>query len=576
MTLKVVDPINVTEAVLTASGIPEPDASVGEVLWQDEASRNIKYTLNATSGNTVRYNMTRNSYGELLVVFKNASNQWGVAKFDTNNAIVWEQVFSTDTGIANESLKSIGCGVNGESMILYWLADLPTSDPNYNKVYEQRISDIAGQGSLPLAYTSSAIELANIPSKIVDSSRIRLTRSNELIFACYSNNNSDFLEEVNISRLSLDGSEQAFVGTGISTGNVRAITADLNGGVYVSIDGDYSDGELNIIKYSAALAKENSGKVVYGFGKISQLSFYNGVIDVGIPPGGGGLNQLDITPYSQTYTNLGAYKKGDEVILTDTHRRYRCLVNETFSNPKDTATGDAAAEWIDIGSTNKWKMFNGIRQTKTTGVGSFTVTLEPVTYVNTLAALAISGVTSIRVEVDNTGGTTIYDKTFTTSDFSAIYDHYTYVFYQISVQQRLVIEDLPPLPNSTIRVTFNGSNIAVGELVHGFAINVGELVAEDTKSDRFRFREQAFDDFGYPTGPKPITVELNTYDVLVPKLNNPAIQSLLDKVTGENTLWIGDIGGDQKLITYGFFERSPIPFNMPNDINYQITVRASV
>ena len=575
MSLKVVNPIDVTEAVLTASGIPEPDASVGEALWQDEASRNITYTLNATSDNAVRHNMTRNNYGELLIVFKNASNQWGVAKFDTNNALVWEQVFNTDTGIANESLKSVGCGIEGDAMILYWMTNLPSGDPNHKKVYEQRISNIAGQGSFPLSYTSSAIELANIPAKIVDSTHIRLTRSNELIFSCYSSNNSGFLAEVNISRLSLNGSEQSFAGTEISTGNVRAITADFNGGAYVSIDGDYSDGKLNIIHYSAALAKESSGKVVYGFGKISQLSFYNGVIDVGIPPGGG-LNQLDITPYSQTYTNLGAYKKGDEVILTDTHRIYRCIVNETFSNPKDTTTGDAAAEWIDIGSTNKWKMFNGIRQTKTTSTGQFTVTLEPVTYVNTLAALAISGVTSIRVEVDNTGGTTIYDKTFTTSDFSAIYDHYTYVFYQIAAQKRLVIEDLPPLPNSTIRVTFNGSNIAVGELVHGFAINVGELVAEGTKNDRFRFREQAFDDFGYPTGPKPITVELNTYDVLVPKLNNPAIQSLLDEITGENTLWIGDIGGGQSLVTYGFFERSPIPFDMPNDINYQITVRASV
>lgn len=566
MTLKVVDPINVTEAVLTASGIPEPDASVGEVLWQDKASKYKETTVTAPSQYRLNFEITRTNHGELIVVGVDR-NTWALIKFDVNGNLVWSTEAGTDTGNLDSEMNFIGCSVSGDDLIMFWHNDNNQS-ANFDKVYRQVITGIAAQGSLP-SYTSSANELVNFPSSIKQSENKRLIEQNDLIYAAH-NNGTTSSGSVTVSSLyAIDGevinsATDAFLG-----GGVESMSPALNGGFYVCTVGKI------LIRYSPQLVKENESTLNSVKRDFDRVAYYNGVItvgDMGVPDD----HTMILTNLNLDLTLTSSYKKGDEVILADTHRRYRCLVSETFSNPKDTATGDAAAEWIDIGSTNKWKMFNGILQAKTTSTDQFTVTLEPVTYVNTLAALALAGVTSIRVEVDNTGGTTIYDKTFTSSDFSAIYDHYTYVFYQITSKEKLIVEDLPPLPNSTIRVTFNGTDMEVGELVHGFAINVGRLVAEDTKSDRFRFREQAFDDFGYPAGPKPITVELNTYDVLVPKLNNPAIQSLLDKTTGENTLWVGDIGGGQKLTTYGFFERSPIPFDMPNDINYQITVRASV
>ena len=269
------------------------------------------------------------------------------------------------------------------------------------------------------------------------------------------------------------------------------------------------------------------------------------------------------------------YNPGERAILTSTHLLYQCL-KETTENPQTGSTEDANASWIVVGPTNKWAMFDGLQNTGTTSSTDYSVTINPVTYVNTMAMFGFSGVSSVMIEVFNLAGDLIYDKTYAMSDFSAIYDHYTYVFYQISSLDDFIAIDLPPLPNTTIKVTFSGVDMVVGELVTGFSIDIGQLVAENTKSDRFRYREQAYNEFGYPTGEAPIVVELNTYDVLVPKLNNQAIQKLLDTLTGENTLWFGDIGGGQSLVTYGFFERSPIPYAMPNHINYQITVRASV
>ena len=277
-----------------------------------------------------------------------------------------------------------------------------------------------------------------------------------------------------------------------------------NGTVYT-----YSD-EFNLI------SEKKTPRLIY------QQSVHGGIANNGGEVRAISTINSSVESYDYSLEYKGLYLPGDRVIKTSTHQVYQCLT-ATSQDPEEGATEDAAATWIVVGPTNKWAMFDNLQNTKTLSDNDFTVTLNPVTYVNTLAVFGFSGVTSIRIEVNDSGDSNIYDKTFTASDFSAIYDHYTYVFYQIVALEKLIAEDLPPLPNTTIRVTFTGSNMQIGEIVHGFAINVGTLVAEGTKSDRFRYREQQYNEFGYPVGAAPIVVELNTYDVLVPKLTNPSI-----------------------------------------------------
>lgn len=576
MTVKVAVPIEINDSILTSSDIPEPDPSVGEVAWEDEASRNITYTLSTSVSNRIVYNMTRNNYGELLVIFNDTSDQWGVAKFDANNILVWEQVFGTDTGISNASLFSVGCGVLGDTMILHWMTNLPSSDPNHKKVYEQRITGIAGEGVLPLNYTSSAIELTSIPAKIVDSSHIRLTRSNELIFACYSNNNSNFLNEVDISRLSLDGSEQSFVGTGMSTGNVRAITSDFNGGAYVLIGNDYSDpSKINLARFSTELNKQNSGTVPYEFASVTQMSFYSGVIEVGVGPGGI-LNQLEITPYSETYTNLGAYKKDDEVVYLPNHTKYICLANETFSNPSETATGDANAEWLKIGPSNRWSMLDKFIKNKTKSTVDFTVEITPGVLFDTVSFFGITGVDTIRVEVLR-GTDVIYDETKSFVDVNSIVDWYSYFFYQLTHREEDVFFNIPPYLDTKLRVTFTGtgSGIEVGAMPFGMSQPMG-VVCINTKSDTKDYSDIEYDQFGELSEIERPVVSYNTYEIDVKKTLAKSIERKLKDLRGKNALWIGDIGDGQQLITYGRYERSPLTYSNHSIVSYSVKVRGSI
>lgn len=529
MSLKVVDPIEVTEAVLTASDIPEPDTAQGEVEYDPAKTEGITFT---------------NVTWDISDIARDGSTIYALDEYPFSpsgaSLVRTYDVFGNETAAAfsvQNDAKCISVTLGGDIEIGDSNGFVNRYDPSGNLLFSfdltahlARVDAICKGFGLTYildqstgkvfkfegALTSTPTELKNFGAAGV------------LIFGFELRNGVIYYTNQDTGKI-----ESFSAASGESRDSFDLTNAR---------DGLYYLGGLAFLADGSLLSVNTTGSVAF--------KYVSGVLKQ-------------------------PYNPGDEVVVLSNHTKYQCLV-ATSESPLVGATEDAAATWIAIGPTNKWAMFDSLQNTKTLNDTDFTITLNPTTYVNTLAALGFSGVTSIRIEVDDSGGTTIYDETYGTSDFSAIYDHYTYVFYQITALQKLIVEDLPPLPDTEIRVTFSGANMQIGEVAFGFAINVGQLVAEGTKSDRFRYREQQYNDFGYPVGAEPIVVELNTYDVLVPKLTNPSIQKLLDNLTGKNTLWIGDIGSDQSLITYGFFERSPIPFSMPYDINYQITVRASV
>lgn len=567
MSLKVVDPINVTDAVLTASDIPEPDTARGEVEWIPFEQKRFSEDFDPS---TVGY-----SYVAAPVVFYNGNYyilvrsggfpnfSWAIVEVDSEFTVL-----STNSiQVASSTPNNLGFSLEeATGRITLFFGDLQGGIMQYASVSVNNI--IPSPAFADISSVITTVFPGGVSGGVIFS-----------LHGCESEGSFFFVarkdNDFKVHKFSVSATEIASK----VTSSIETIYPDGNGGVYgfLTSTPTATDTTVKISRFDFQLSESQIGTIKSNQAWIASsvdASFSGGIfIQTSVNTGTGSANAKSFN--ETTLLNIGHYKNGDRVILTSNHTVYQCL-SDTFDNPLIGATDDATATWIEVGPTNKWAMFDNLQNTKTLSDSDFTVTLNPVTYVNTLAVFGFSGVTSIRIEVDDSGGSNIYDKTFTASDFSAIYDHYTYVFYQIVALEKLIAEDLPPLPNTTIRVTFTGSNMQIGEIVHGFAINVGTLVAEGTKSDRFRYREQQYNEFGYPVGAAPIVVELNTYDVLVPKINNPAIQKLLDKVTGKNTLWVGDIGGGQRLITYGFFERSPIPFSMPNDINYQITVRASV
>jgi hypothetical protein len=265
------------------------------------------------------------------------------------------------------------------------------------------------------------------------------------------------------------------------------------------------------------------------------------------------------------------YQPGERAILTTTHKLYQC-VKETTVRPDLGATGDANESWVLVGATNRWAAFDErvFYAQKISGTQTFELSVAPRTSV--VAFLNLDGISSVRVQIQS-GGQTFYDKTKDTFDLSTIYDHYTWWLYETSLVEELIFDDLPPLSNVQMLIEITGDG-SLGQIVTGFSKVIGTCLS-DTTSNTINLSTQEFDQFGNRKYiPRPI-IKLNKYEILSEKTAAPAIERLFKEIAGGNALWIGEIGGDQLLTTYGYTERSPIPYTMPDNINYSATVRGS-
>lgn len=173
-------------------------------------------------------------------------------------------------------------------------------------------------------------------------------------------------------------------------------------------------------------------------------------------------------PVEIAWAPYTATKKGDEVIRTQTHRRYRAAKDMTTAENVVAPELDDAT-WLDIGPTNRWAPFDQYTNTKAVGTSSITYVLSP-GYFNALALYGLVG-TGYTVTVKSTpGGAVIYSRTGLLTDDPAGW--YEYLFVTPSTRSKLVFTDIPlsPAAELTITITAGSDAVGIGMIV------VGDLV----------------------------------------------------------------------------------------------------
>lgn len=574
MTLKVVNPIEVTDAVLIASDIPEPDLSQGEESWQDEAARIVVGNFVLPSGYGRLHHIMQNDFGEYyLLVQAFPGTAYKIAKYDADYNFIYDYGDFADIVNVDPLAEPEGISNNGNTVYVFW----KVAGNNY---YEQLITNIGQEGGVPLAYTTSTGQLANIPVEVKSANRTFFTVSSGNKFVLFSDNQSgDDYEEVRLYRINQSGSLVSSVSTGISAGNAQYLSSNKDGGVIATVSTDYSTEQTDFIEYDIDLTPTKLGSVK--FSKYSSVparitSYFEGAITWAINSKLSAVTNAEFTALSRTITNAGAYKAGDEVIRETNHRKYRCLVSETFSDPADNSDESSTAEWVDIGPTNRWAMFDDKTTTPTVSTSDFSVTLSASEFVDSIGLFGISNVDSITTVIKDSLGAEIYNQNRSLIDVTTVYDHYTYYLYQLIYVSDEFIDGLPVSYNPEITLTFHGSNMKVGAAPFGFSKVIGTVHAEGTKTDSINYSRQEYDEFGELTYIQRPSVNLNTYAVFSDMSTNPYIQKLIKTLSGKSAMWVGDIGMGQKMITYGVFERSPVPYQYPEHIKYEITVRGSI
>ena len=253
------------------------------------------------------------------------------------------------------------------------------------------------------------------------------------------------------------------------------------------------------------------------------------------------------------------YAAGDRVIVTTGyHKIYESKLGGNVGNDPTT---DDGTNWLEISSTNRWKMFDAIVQDQTVQATQIVTTLQSPTVVNSMAFLNVAAST-IEVTVTDAVEGVVYDETFNMTSYSGIQDWYAYFFEPIIRKDQLAITDLPPYANASIEVTINSSADAkIGALVMGQFADLGlsqhgaslSIVDYSTKTTDAQGRVTITD------GPYADKMEV---DVVLDTSQIGQANSTLSSLRTTPAVWIAEDNNDD-LVIYGYYREFDIILSNP-------------
>ncbi len=259
-----------------------------------------------------------------------------------------------------------------------------------------------------------------------------------------------------------------------------------------------------------------------------------------------------------------AYLVGDQRIRTTTHRIYECVVDHTSAAspvPENNPT-----QWIEVGPTNKWAMFDTLRNTATVKASTLTAVITPGRRVDALALLAVQAdtvtvsMTSDAVEVYSRTEDLVYRE---------VADWYDYFFAPFLNRPSVALFDLPPYTSGVITVTLAAAtgNVECGACVVGAAEYIGEVQYE-AESDVLNFSTVNRDSFG---GISAIVQRRNVprtiQSIFVDKSRVNRVRTLRDDLAATPAVWAGlsnsSDGYFEAVLILGFYKRFSINLRHP-------------
>ena len=255
------------------------------------------------------------------------------------------------------------------------------------------------------------------------------------------------------------------------------------------------------------------------------------------------------TTATETYSawNAGtAYSLGDKVIYTTTERIYERLVAGTTA----TAPNLDAANWLDIGPTNKWAMFDSNVSTATTRASSLTVVVKP-GYANSAAFFGLAGgVIDITVR-DALAGTIVYTGS-KTLDGAVILDWFAYFFEPTDQLSEAVFLDLPLYVDSHITVEVTGGTAGVGVMLVGLAYETG-ITESGVSLELIDYSVKETDDFGVVSFVRRGNSKRMTVKTFLNNTEINRVQRLLADLTATPCAWIAsEKAGFEPLTVFGY------------------------
>ena len=152
---------------------------------------------------------------------------------------------------------------------------------------------------------------------------------------------------------------------------------------------------------------------------------------------------------SPEYDSQITYQPGDVVILEAYHRKYEAIVEVTGIHPLDGVNLEPPV-WLDIGSTNRWAMFDGEAGTITSSAFPIETVIQPDTPVDNLAMFGVEA-TSVLCEVYMSAQDPSTDTPVFSQEKDLVLDP-IHDFDPVEYQNDFIFENLPASEGMKLRV----------------------------------------------------------------------------------------------------------------------------
>lgn len=253
-------------------------------------------------------------------------------------------------------------------------------------------------------------------------------------------------------------------------------------------------------------------------------------------------------------------QSGTHTATASLHRIYESLqAGNIGHSPRSSPTW-----WLDLGNTNRWRMFDQAVNSQTSNANSIAVTIQAEGRMDSVALLNVNAATARFVMTDAVDGV-VYDHTYSMVGASGISDWYAYFFEAIVRMTDIVELDMPPYANAQIAITLSdtGGTVLCGACIVGqrkelgktkYGAGVGIMDYSLKQRDAFgnyTIKERAFSRRG-------------TFSLWVEKTLVDELQTILAAYRATPIVYIGadDYGST---VIYGFYKDFSTVISYPTE-----------
>ena len=265
------------------------------------------------------------------------------------------------------------------------------------------------------------------------------------------------------------------------------------------------------------------------------------------------------------------YAIGNRVIVVATHQVYESVINGNLNQPVTDTT-----KWLNIGYTNRWKMFDKKVGTLTENTNTIVTSTKANSVVDSLAFFRVSA-QSIRILVTDDIEGVVYDTTKSLISDSGVNDWYPFFFEPIVRMEDVSFFDLPPYSNSTIQITSDdtGATASCGACVMGQQRYVGQTEM-GSSIGLIDYSRKDVDQFGNIIIVERPFSKRGNFQLYMDRSTVSEIQKLFALYRATPVVWWGDDeSGDssiEAMLMYGYYKDFEITVAYPTMATCSLTI----